>query len=236
MGIRINKILGYGLVNLKTKEVDNYGTREIDDPRFNPEGWWNASWKDREDKWTTEGFINHCQKIVDEGERLREHFHLALMLRDDDSKSTFRDIHYCVSYENEGGLPDTIVFTPFDQVKWTRYDDTIDYYDVGGGMEPTVKVLDVPIYPYDGYIDNETGEPADEMVRHLIYMYRNAVGEDKLDLQMKALENLGCSLHWTEKYNVAIPETLVEFLRYTNMFTEDKTIWRLQPMIYSYWS
>jgi len=235
MGIRIHKVLGYGLVDLKTKEVDKYGTREVDDPRFNPNGWWHTDWSEREDRWTTEGFKQHCQRLVDESDPY-EHFALALMLQRDFEESHFRDIHYCVSYENEGGLPDVVTFTPFTDNRWTRYDDTIDYYDAGIGIEPSVKVLDVPLYPYDGYINNETGERADRTIEQLIYLYRNAAGEDKFDLQLVALEKLGCELHWTEKYNVVIPEVLVEFFRYTEMFTDEKTIWQLQPMIYTYWS
>lgn len=233
MGIRISKSLGYGFIDLRVDE----DTGEMNDDRFNPDGWWHASYTERKTRWTVEGFKQHCRELTDDTDEFTDHFTLRLMLSDQFKDCHFRDLDSTIFHDEEYGLPNVAIFIPFTDEKWTRYDDIIDYYDAGQVAKPSVKLLDVPLYPYDGYINNETGEPVfDRMIREDIYMFRNAEGDRKYEIRSMALQLLGCELHWTEKYNVAIPEVLVEFFRYTKMFTDDKWIWKLQPMIYTYWT
>lgn len=240
MGIRIRKVLGYGLNDLNTKVVDKWGTEEVDDPRFDPSGWWHADCATRAKKWSTEGFLKHCQQVIDDsGDDNYNHFELRLMLSPSFENVRMTDIDHCVSHDNEGGLAHVVTFTPFTSPNWVRYDDTIDYYDSGIGVEPNIKLLDVPLFPHVSYIDNTTGERANRDVEHAIYLFRNAPnqnGEELNYIQLKALENIRCKEHWTERYNVAIPDELVEFFRYANMFVDEKTIWQLKPMIYTYWA
>jgi len=60
-------------------------------------------------------------------------------------------VHICV--DTEFGLPNVLVFTCPHSQGWKRYDDIIDYYeawrDDDQALEPTVKLLDTGIYPYD---------------------------------------------------------------------------------------
>jgi hypothetical protein len=235
MGIRINKILGYGFLDLKTEKVDEY-TTIANDPRFNPDGWFCAGWREREEKWTTEGYLKHCEEVINASPEKINHFELQFLIRDDFKSNQFSDIHHMVSYDNEGGKPDVIVFTPFNNKDWCRRDDMIDYYEFGmrnDDLTPSALFVDRPLYPYDNYINNETGEIADKMVREWIYQFRNS---NDINVKNMALDALGCELHWTEKWGCSIPESVVEFCRYTNMFVEDKTIFSMIPIIYTYWS
>lgn len=233
MGIRIHKVLGYGFNDLRTTEPDKYGIRRVDDSRFNPNGWWHAKWDDKEEIWTTEGFKAHCQQIVDDTDD--KYGPLGLMLMEGLQGNHFRDIHSTIAYDYEGGDPEVVVFMPFTNSNWKRFDDVIDYYD--HEVKPSVKLLDVPIWPYSGYIDRETGERVDRDTEHWIYLYRNAPETSREDeIRSLALKGLGCEKHWMEKYNVSIPEELIEFFRYTKMFADEKAIWSLRPMIYTYWA
>jgi len=242
MGIRIHKYLGYGLVDLNTEENDS---------RFNPNGiisLYQESGDDEVFRWSVGGFLQHCEEIADRD----DNFELKLMLKviNDDTDRFKTHLTNHIIYDQEDGLPNVILFTPFDSHDWGRYDDIIDYYDYDGyGVEPVIKVLDRPIYPHIGYINNETGERADSLLEQSIISNRNAYynlkfdrATDENDVELNhhimevMLERLGCELHWTEKWNVVIPTPLIEFLRYTEVFTDDSTIWKLQPMIYTFWS
>ena len=251
MGIRIRKYLGYGFVDVETEKVDKYSIKPID-TRFSPDGMFYSNWHDREDKWTVDGFLEHCKEVAER----YDNFELKLLTRSNFYETggkliDNRFLSNCYQYDSEFGLPEVIIFQPIDQPEWQRYDDMIDYYEYAyerAGVYPAVKVLDQPLYPYDSYINNNNGKTADNKVRQYIYFIRNAeidlknpkLAEEKVDLSIhlinQSLEKLGCKSHWTEKWNVAIPSVLVEFLRYTNMFTDESSIWKLQPMIYTYWS
>ncbi len=239
MGIRIKKTLGYGLCDVKSENGI------ITDPRFNQE------WSDNLWEWegkNIEGFFEFA-KAEDE----KREWGLGLHLFPDASfigggKPYLYDF---LTYDSEYGLENVIVLTPITGREWKRFDDMIDYYEEPTkgyrSCDPHFEVLDVPLYPYDAYINNETGEIADETVREMIYQIRNSTIDLKTEKNEKkidayhyiielALKKLDCEMHWTEKWNVMIPEEIQDYCRYMNMFTNESHMWKLQPMIYTYWS
>ena len=248
MGIRIHKILGYGIVNLNTKQIDEYSTH-LDDPRINPNGILGEN--SSNDSFTEEGFVEHCRERIKDD----EHFDLIdlhLLFEDGEYKKTNMYWYNILTYDSEYGKPSVLCITHPGLKDWYRFDDVIDYYEEYPknrfSPESYADVLTVPIYPFDAYINNETGEYADQNVRELIYQFRNAeiemlnphtsMGRYMTFSQIRydALNQLGCDFHWTEKWNVIIPSSVEEFCRYTKLFVDEKTIWQLQPMIYTYWS
>ncbi len=243
MGIRIKKVLGYGFVDLKAKDG-----RLIDD-RFNP-AWLENTWLAEPKGKTIKGYFEFTRAQHDAAEEHRlSDIHLFPDI-------TFREgepaLHHFLTWDPEFGMPEVMVLTPITGTEWVRRDDMIDYYEERArghfGVEPYVQVLDVPLYPYDSYINRETGERANNSVREWIYMFRNStldLKDPKLtpkmyhthhDMIRLALDELGCSLHWTEKWNVGIPEQIQDYCKYVEMFKENSTIYTMVPMLYTYWS
>ena len=157
------------------------------------------------------------------------------------------------TWDSEDGLPGVIVLTPITGTQWKRNDDQIDYYEeVNKGFvspEAHVEILDIPLHPYNNYIDNETGKLANNTIREWIYQFRNANLELSSNKSLDAkkhhmyhimlqtsLKKLGCKLHWTEKWNVAIPTQIQDYCQYVEMFKDNTSIWKLKPMIYTYWT
>lgn len=244
MGIRIKKVLGYGLVDVALNEDG-----EITDYRFTQE-WKDDPWGDEHEK-TIEGYMKFSKRKQEESEEkvLPRDIHLFPQTNFIGGKEPRLDDF--LTLDTEYGLPNVVVFTPITGTQWKRYDDQIDYYEEKANghysVEPHVSVLDVPLYPYDNYINNETGEWAENNIREWIYMIRNIrmdmkhrPNSEKIDTQSEllkiALKELGCEANWQEKWNVAIPEQIIDYCDYMNVFTDRSTIFKLQPMIYVYWS
>lgn len=236
MGIRIHKILGYGFVNLKPN-----------DNRINPNGILGEQY-DHSLSFT--GFLKHCKIIVDNDKQFKRS-ELHVLINNTDCHNTKMD--NILTYDPEDGDPSIFCITPPENTDWQRSDDIIDHYNeyTQDKYEPIsyAKVLTVPIYPYNGYINKNTGKPVNTLIRELIYQFRHAEielhkpshlltakeHENAVIMWENSLKQLDCSLHWTEKWNVAIPDTVIEFCRYTKLFNDDSTIYSLQPMIYTMW-
>lgn len=221
MSVRINKVMGYGLTDLSVEEVQT-GIYYTNDTRFNPDGWWHNKQK----KWNSGGYISHCNAVNNRFLQLTLQINGATRF-----DNVINTIHYVGS---DAGKANVVLFVPPTRTDFYRYDDPIDYMESIG--ECVVKELQYPIYPASRYINRETGEFVDNSVldvRELIYLFNNSSNPETKEY---ALTQLGCKETWMERYNVEIPIDLVEFLRYTEMFTDDSTIWKLKPLIYTYWS
>lgn len=278
MGIRVHTVMGYGLVDVKSED------RLIVDDRFNPEGAVLCEWDEYEEKYSFGVYRQHILDIVQQHEDktgndsfkyFDVHLTHAAIISEQPwlTKNTFDSI---IHYDTEGGLEQVICFVPPGSVKtWSRYDDTIDYYmhnmlrdtncidqsNVTDGMN-WCRLMDVPFYPYSGYIDKSTGEPATIAtqtqpkkkisIENIIYHFRNTEENIRLE-KLKSepnndliqqleqtnqilLESIGCHSHWTEKFTPTIPSDLIAYLKFANIFKEDSSIWQLRPMIYTYWN
>lgn len=92
---------------------------------------------------------------------------------------------------------------------WYRYDDIIDYIEAGRTMKDSVKLLNGGIYPHLSKVDIRTGKI----------------------LTDKEIENID------PQYiaNDIAPEILV-FCRALNVFKDPLSVYKLKPMLYTYWS
>lgn len=253
MGIRIRKFMGYGLTDIKTDTHDN-----IVDKRFNHDGIIFKDAYEQEEQYKDELFFEHCKQVVEQAQEDGKFIFDLFQIHAKEFKQ-IQSVLHMLTYEKEGGLSNVAIITPFLQHTWQRYDDSIDYYQEQTQgrfeMESHVEILTVPLYPYMGYINRETGEMADSVVGEWIYQFRWADNDlnkedgkgvpyetaikslDRLySIRDNSLEKLGCESHWMEKWNVQIPEQVIEFCRFTKMFNDDKTIYSLLPMIYTHWS
>lgn len=258
MGLRIHKIMGYGLTDVKCKDY------EIIDERFNKD----VTDIDRD----LSGFVKHLEDILKQKQSsfLEEvNVHLSLSaVKSENPWLTNREYNNVVHYDPEFGLDNVICFVPPCMVnQWVRYDNSIDYYSdylleknnyiygqMGNEGRDWYEILDIPLYPFDGYINKETGERCESKIHQTISAIRTAERNLNLELLktnpykkiidtnnfiinnlLKSNDDSSIS-NWREKYTPIIPGDLIQYLLYNNVFKDKQTIWQLQPMIYTYWS
>lgn len=235
MGIRIHRILGFGLTDVKSK-----GTR-IADPRFDMES--AALRHEYEDQFSRKNFIKFLKS---EQKQLSEHNRLFLNLAlDQIGKNKRFDPLRCLVHDGEYGLRRVFVSViPSSFDSHYRYDDMLDYYmdERKSGPCNHVKLLHGNIYPYCAYIDSRTGEQVpDELAFPFIRLvndvdkkdrrYSDAAGE-MCDLFRKRLDENFDPFHHLAPEK---PIDLICLLKFCKVFVEDATIWSLRPMVYTYW-
>lgn len=159
MGIRIHRVLGYGITNLKKN-----------DPRVNM-GDYNDRYNDLNDKATLVAWLeanperNNALSMLADG--YEDNFASKFMVDQLQRVERMQWLTHC----GEGGNPKVLVLTPPTQEKWFRYDDTLDYYDFGCGrnMRPQVKKLiqSTGIYPWTGSVRQVRPAKDPEVQAHL---------------------------------------------------------------------
>jgi len=242
MGIRINKVLGYALTDVRA-DTNKW---EITDPRFNKDGY-TTDWEDS--KFTIEGFKEHLiAKIKEIGEDDLDRFNYRLTLRGLEAKEgdmfryPLRGFYECVTYDMEFGSPNVIVFSPISCHKeWKRYDNAIDYYDPAnsddGAITESVIKLNRPLWPWDTYTNIKLDPPETLKYeqQHFISILQQGFvdGDEDEYVQKMGFDNVADM----EKHVIpTIPPEVVEMIKYLKIFKDEKTIYELRPVIYGYWS
>lgn len=218
MGIRIHVMMGYGLTDLECEQDGR-----ITDPRINPDGWLLSDDDYRDDKYTMRKFRNHVQRELRLSGSKNNPDYTDNMIYLNYCKDKV-DIHECIQHDSEFGLPNVLCLIPPGLVpKWSRRDDTLDYY-LAESTEPWVRhYKQGTFYPYQGIIDTETGERVVEPNSSVI----NAVLRGESVLTSDTVK---------QRYIHEIPGSLKYFIKYTNLFTSDDVIFQLKPILYCYWS
>ena len=237
MGIRIHKMLGYGLTDV-IADTDNWDLRT--DPRFDPKGY---MFEGDDTTFTSKGFMEYIDERIEEvGDEDFDQFDLKLLKRQIDPM--MREIYNSVIYDMEFGSAEVILFIPPTSVKqWSRYDDIIDYYDPAnqtedGGIAESVIKIDRPIWPWESYINIKTMPPM--RLTGMQYQTYNTIqnlGFEKMIKPEEALKSVGVDTkEELDKFIVPIiPAELVELIKYLKIFKNDEDIYQLRPMIYGYW-
>lgn len=242
MGIRIHKMLGYGLNDVK------YDTKnwKIIDSRFAETGYFGMGCEN----YTDEGFDEYLNSVIeastDEFHKLSIVQHGRKEARAKTGQYSYKDsINHCVIHEPEFGLDNVVLFIPpYFGKDWRRYDDIIDYYEpshheVDGGIGTGITLLNHSIWPFESYVDCRTMPPKclNNLHWHLFVDSRNS---EKYGV--KFAENLLKEMHFEsvdEMYSMIrpiIPEELVALLKYLNVFEKEEYIHQLKPMLYWYWA
>lgn len=242
MGIRINKILGYGLIDIETKDD------EISDIRINKDSF----------LLNYDVYEDTFENVEDEGKSFQDH--LAALPKeereeiywgysDKDIKKFLKKHHgfdKLVAYDNEGGLENVLCTAPMDMVdECVRNDDLIDYTESSLGDsqgEPEVKEIVNGFYPWSGmFTDTRTGKmakvpPGFSRSRRAILEGTSEDGDYRiLDLLVKHMDykDGAEALSYLVPY---VPPGHVQFLKWANIFTDDKYIYDLRPILYTYWA
>lgn len=240
MSIRIHLMMGYGLTDINCEE-----NGQINDPRINPNGWLLTNQaEDKEDMFTMRKFRNYVQRELKISNTNTNPDYTDNMIYLNYCKDKV-DIHECIQHDSEFGLPNVLCLIPPGLVpKWSRRDDTLDYY-MSSSMEPWVKQYEFGnFYPYAGIIDALTGERVVEpKLERIKSVYRftdpNGIMANQIyTLPSDWADQLECvnSDDVKARYAHEIPGSLKYFIKYTNLFTSDDVIYQLKPILYCYWS
>lgn len=242
MGIRIHKVLGYGLDDLSIKD-NSYNLAE--DPRIDPEGFYARYFKDYQealDAYPLDRFRVELELVCAHSDGV-EKYDLRLLKHQlekgeiaSDASNLYTQI---MTWDPEYGDSKVIVFTPPGHSDWFQYDSIIDYYEADDA-NPSVRKTNRPIYPYMSWIDIRNPSRKDNLDRLAFLIQqleeypdiRDKVDSDKLQ------SRYGFSSLNEAKDNLIpyIPNSLVELIRYLRVFKDPKDIYQLRPMIYTYWA
>jgi hypothetical protein len=161
MGIRIHRVLGYGITNLKKN-----------DPRVDLKGY-HDRYDEMHDKAALVAWLeanperNNAISMLADG---YEDNYASKFMTSQMNRMKSKDVRW-LTHCGEGGNPKVLVLTPPSQESWFRYDDTLDYYDFGCGedMRPRVKKLtkSTGIYPWVGSVRQVRPAKDPEVQAHL---------------------------------------------------------------------
>lgn len=241
MGIRVHKVLGYGLTDVKTRKY------KIADGRINRE----SVLLDYDSKAKLDDYIAWLQvKYATDTEKM-SHFNMDMWLfkeRQDEDWNGWHDktgafdprslIHHGIEYM----LKNVLLVRPLSCKDWQRHDDPIDwieetmrYRDEKDGLVNWYKVLTDGIFPYSGsYMNARTGDRVKNGVElHRFLSWKDWPGS--IDETAKAC---GFVDEEDARANLVpmVPNEIRDLCEWGKLFTDD-TVWRqLRPMIYTYWS
>ncbi len=149
MGMRIHKILGYG-IHGKTHGIDRNQL-------------WNRLYEE-----TVEGEVVELMDVEIEKARAEERQgYLTLSFQGSVWNERFKTkypkhFHDIVQYAE---FPDSddgwwVIMPPTDFKSWFRHDNSIDYYEatIADQMETVIREINSPLYPYSSWMDKHTGE------------------------------------------------------------------------------
>lgn len=240
VGIRINKAIGYGLVDLAVNEAG-----KLVDPRINPES-----------PLLTYGLdctLNAFLAWLDGRDDRDAKFEAAAIRGVADQVPDYRlQPDRAVRYNNEYGLPNVLYLRPVWMDDWHRHDDSIDWIEEtyfgpnpDDQIQPRVDVLPHGIYPYNGYVDTRNGKRLGSSVMAWI----RANSNDRADWLRDGLaggiryrgEEEGDPVfidHADAARHVAprVPEGVALLAEWGGLFTDPAVIHQLRPMRYVWWS
>ncbi len=242
MGIRVHKALGWGLVDLQTKN------NEIIDSRINKKGFLFSDHSEKLDAPCTIGdFKKYWKNNLNEDD---EYDIFKLMTTQENSE--YLDNY--IIYNSEFGLPEVLLINPISQVKkygsrqnsWYRFDDIIDFQEetYNYHQKSRYQIFDFGIFPWEGSFCDSDGKnwvnrdkPYHSIAFEFIKRKNNLLHYDK-DTLMPLVRTLGFNTIKEAEENVLpeVPKEIQMICKYLNLFNNDKTIYQLKPMLYVWWS
>jgi hypothetical protein len=250
MGIRIHKVMGYGITDLQTHK--GY----ITDPRFNLQSvpflnWDDDSEEPEDDLEDATGYFKYIEALRKnrrEGATMLDLGYDYYTLKRDLGKK--HSVLSSIVFNFEMGSPNTLCLVPVGQQdSWMRYDDPIDYEEEfirsskkkskNADLKPRVDLIPKDnLYPYSEYDDIRTGERVkDENLRTVRSMIElNLIEGEQLDSFINSQLGIASYEEFKQYIVPRTPQDLVDLVNYTKLLTDIKYIRDFKPMIYSYWS
>lgn len=264
MGIRVHKIIGYGIVDLEHNEST------MTDKRINWDILKNLCEKAEKArggkfiKWYNNNFGNFSKLQAkkfhlgyDRLLRTKKFYVSSIGSFISDNKNW--NLSECLVHNDEYGFPNVIVFIPpIFSKQWKRYDDTIDWLEEtqNYGQQNRFQLLDRDLYPYiDKMIcfRNQKKNVWNKLYKDqpkiagfvwdkkkLVAMdrseYNRLIGKWSPDTPAKAGKKL--IKHLTEDWKPSLPKDLIAVLYwFKDCFVDiENIIDSIYPVLYVYWS
>lgn len=243
MGMRIHKALGWGLKNVKYKKY------KLADPRFNSSSAIEGDYDERDEKFTTEKYIEWLENKIktfekDDFEIWNIKLEIKFLKEQQKDKQLKTDFCSSMIYGTEYLLGNVFCCVPLCNFKqWFRHDDNIDYHietKILKKNTPYVKVFDDPLYPYLQYWDVRNGKISNSEA----FTFRRCFNDSKkIDKKSQVMDEIAkmCGYENAEDcinyMKPIVPNVIRWQLEFGNIFKDlNKTILELKPILYTYWS
>lgn len=247
MGIRVHKMVGYGLDDLRYRATQ-HGVEMIDD---------RVDWKAfRERYYNTESSPEQFIQWMRENEGMlrewngREYPGLAdppgieidirlleLGFREAGSRPT--EVWSCVEHNAEYGLPNVLVLIPLGSYRqWFRFDDTLDYEEETRFHDSQSRVRRLPgcgIFPYNSNLIRFRGADKEKTVPSIPPSeYAQLVGT--WDPKLPPLASGETLEHLKNDFRPKIPLEVIALALWSGIFRDPRSILDdLRPMLYVCW-
>jgi len=257
VGIRIHKVVGYGLTDVKMSKF------EIKDSRFNPDGICMTDWELKDINYTKKGYVKWLEEkknsleeeikdiIIDENTDKKgrdKYYQIKFDMYDYTAeldyvkKQKHFELYNYFYHQSEFGLPKVLCIRPVREEDWYRHDDIIDWLEHKGIAANKVKIIPQGIYPYDSCYHNiETGESVKSDFVMLFNTYKNKKTSHTPEHINMVLTNISKNAgfesiaDFQSKVKVKVPIGIQMLCEYCRVFNDPSTIKTLKPMIYTYW-
>ena len=233
MGIRVNKLLGYGLTDVKTEGL------KIVDERFNPDGYLGCGFSRQNSEFNFASFMEFWKE--NQAKKWSDFQITEVSIRESvkSGKSQYPEMYRSVAYESESGLPNVMVVTPPSCINhgWRRRDDIIDWCEETEIYNGESRILTMPfgIFPWSGSFCHADGERWVGLQHSLVLEFMR---KDRFETRESLSKELGFSSVEEAQKDILplIPEEVQVLCKYLKLFNDEKTIRTLIPMMYVYWS
>jgi hypothetical protein len=263
MGIRITKVLGYGVRNLKTRKKGKSGYPEACDPRVDTEKLQHllyqtgdhympefVSWmKDHKE----EILSLHAREWVGTVMSSGGHDDFDFRMNVDSlsqAKCEKMSVSACITHQEEYGLPKVLVFRPPEFPEWDRHDNMLDWIEAKGvPCNHSREIKRAGLWPYDsGMIrfrkpsqsfskQKSLGNRCDEWgpVHLNPSEYSQMVGW--WDPKRSPLAEGDFLEHLKKDFRPRVPMTVIALVLWTGAFPDPAAfIDDLRPVLYVYWN
>lgn len=222
MGVRINKVLGYGI-------TDSHK------PRWTLQ---NLLQKPIRDEHTFDGDLAGWKTWLEEkdlgGDKTLELARIETLHSIHDALANNQELADQFAYNPMEKIPKVLILIPIGTTEFSRLNDTIDYLEWNNkkcSYRDEITRLTRPIPPFDEYMDKRTGKILDSR-----FMNRHRMGASTYNEELYHAN--GFSSYFVATLNIVpnIPYCIRWMVEYMNLFNEPETILNLRPMIYTYWA
>ena len=233
MGVRVHKIMGYGLTDVKTREY------RIADGRINR----NSKLFNGYDLEIGD-YISYLESKFDKSNFDTYSLDLSILSSKDTKENNRKySMREGLFWNGEYGMKNVLVLKPICCDDWYRYDDSIDYVEETykwssdkDAQSNHVRVLKYGLYPWSGtFMNAKEGERVREGIDFIHAKRPNLRPFYNVD---ELAQKLGFENEADADLNLVplVPYEIRSLAEYGNLFTNDE-VWRqLRPMIYTYWS
>lgn len=242
MGIRIHKLMGYGVNNLQYTKGGH-----IDDPRINSDAFKKLTqgsyeftlpkfkrWCESEKKSILEFYNrNYPWRKIDDDDDI--YWKLAMSSGEENGWG----IGNSIIHDGEYGMPEVLIFIPPGCKGWYRYDDILDYEEesVFNRQRSWVRRIEGCLYPWVGWVRYRPAPKGVTIPDKLEPAYYSQMAGD-WDEKRKALLVGDALAHLKKDYRPQIPLELAAVIYYfREVFADVDAFYNeLRPYMYVYWS